>query len=130
MRVINTSLVHPNKNMLIIVSITLFISIITIYILIFNSKPNETNTTSSIVAQQLMQITTTTTITTSHHNITKHSLSNTNAKCIDGSSPVYYLRKGMDSGLQKWIIFFEGGGWCYNLEQCYSRSKTILGKLI
>jgi hypothetical protein len=49
------------------------------------------------------------------------------AKCIDGSSPSYYIRHGTGSGKQKWVIFFEGGGWCYNLEQCYFRSKTRLG---
>lgn len=49
------------------------------------------------------------------------------AKCLDGSSPAYYLRHGSGSGKNKWIILFEGGGWCYDKEQCYHRSKTVLG---
>jgi len=50
-----------------------------------------------------------------------------NARCLDGSPPAYYIRKGYGEGRDKWIVFFEGGGWCYDLEQCYLRSKTILG---
>ena len=49
------------------------------------------------------------------------------AKCLDGSSPAYYFRHGSGSGINKWIVLFEGGGWCYDLEQCYLRSKTVLG---
>ena len=29
-------------------------------------------------------------------------------KCIDGSTPYYYMRKGSDSGLKKWQIHFQG----------------------
>eukprot|EP01038_Epipyxis_sp_PR26KG_P004243 gene4243-6022_t len=54
------------------------------------------------------------------------------AKCLDGTLPSFYLRKSPHfntSNVQskKWFVFFEGGGWCYNLRQCYLRSKTILG---
>jgi hypothetical protein len=52
---------------------------------------------------------------------------NSGAKCLDGSLPAYYLRRGFSSGTDKWIVFFEGGGWCYNLQQCLYRSRTILG---
>ena len=27
----------------------------------------------------------------------------------------------------KWIIHLEGGGWCYNEDDCVERSKTELG---
>ena len=50
-----------------------------------------------------------------------------NAKCIDGSQPIYFLRRGSGDGSQKWIIFFEGGGWCYTLDECYLRSMTDKG---
>jgi len=30
------------------------------------------------------------------------------AKCLDGSPPVYYIRRGYGDGLNKWNIFFEG----------------------
>ena len=36
--------------------------------------------------------------------------------CIDGSSPGYYIRKGYGEGKSKWVLHFEGGGWCYDLE--------------
>lgn len=49
------------------------------------------------------------------------------ARCLDGTSPAYYVRQGSGSGANKWIVFFEGGGWCYDLEQCNLRSNTHLG---
>ena len=38
------------------------------------------------------------------------------AKCIDGSRPAYYLRNGYGNGNGKWMIHFEGGGWCFDYE--------------
>ncbi len=58
-----------------------------------------------------------------------HNSANT-ARCIDGSPPAYYHRSGFGDGKDRWIIFFEGGGWCYDLEACALRSKTILGSSI
>lgn len=52
---------------------------------------------------------------------------NIGAVCMDGSRPGYYLRKGFDSGADKWIIHLHGGAWCYNLQTCYKRRNTILG---
>ena len=37
-------------------------------------------------------------------------IENTEAKCLDGSSPGFYYKKGSD--LKKFILFFSGGGWC------------------
>ena len=47
------------------------------------------------------------------------------AKCMDGSSPAYYYRKGREPS--KWHIHFEGGGWCYDLKTCKERSYGRLG---
>lgn len=47
------------------------------------------------------------------------------ASCLDGSPPAYYLRRG--SVNNKWHVHFEGGGWCFDLEQCFLRSKTDKG---
>lgn len=47
--------------------------------------------------------------------------------CLDGSPPGYYIRHGMDSGSNKWILHMEGGAWCYNSKDCYNRSQTDLG---
>lgn len=49
------------------------------------------------------------------------------ARCLDGSLPVYYYRKGYGDGAQKWLVYFEGGGWCYDLEQCHMRTKSTMG---
>ena len=65
------------------------------------------------------------------------------SKCIDGSAPTYYFRKGLPfiltqqksflnsdtSGQEtlKWHIHFMGGGWCSDLKTCASRAKTIMG---
>lgn len=44
------------------------------------------------------------------------SASHHEAKCLDGSSPAYYIRSGRDDGASKWLVHFEGGGWCFDLE--------------
>jgi hypothetical protein len=49
------------------------------------------------------------------------------ARCVDGSKPAYYLRKGTGSGIKKWLVYYEGGGWCYNYTQCAHRALTDLG---
>jgi hypothetical protein len=46
------------------------------------------------------------------------------AKCLDGSPAAYYYMNGT---VDKWIIFFEGGGWCYDWKQCRRRANTALG---
>lgn len=37
-------------------------------------------------------------------------------RCIDGSLPGYYIRNGYGEGRSKWIVYFEGGGWCFDLK--------------
>ena len=49
------------------------------------------------------------------------------AACLDGSAPLYYHRPGTGDGKNKWYIHHEGGGWCYNLEDCAGRAKGALG---
>lgn len=49
------------------------------------------------------------------------------ARCLDGSLPMFYLRKGTGEGKNKWLIYFEGGGWCFDLPACKARAKTVLG---
>ena len=46
-------------------------------------------------------------------------------KCLDGTSPAYYIRPGAET--TKWYVHHEGGGWCYNEADCVSRSKGDLG---
>jgi len=61
---------------------------------------------------------------------------NNGAVCIDGSPAVYYLGKTNSSeSLNKWVVYFEGGGWCSHntnaagtgFDSCLARSTTTLG---
>lgn len=49
------------------------------------------------------------------------------AVCLDGSPPAYHWDKGFGTGINSWLIHFEGGGWCNNVTSCLSRKKTHLG---
>jgi len=49
------------------------------------------------------------------------------ARCIDGSRPAYYVRKGHGDGENKWVVHFEGGGWCYDYAQCADRKRLLVG---
>ena len=53
-----------------------------------------------------------------------------NAKCLDGSPALYYHRKGTGTGVNKWILYQEGGGWCYTPENCVERSLQYLGSTV
>uniref|UniRef100_A0A7S2Z2W9 Pectin acetylesterase n=1 Tax=Chloropicon laureae TaxID=464258 RepID=A0A7S2Z2W9_9CHLO len=49
------------------------------------------------------------------------------AACLDGSPPGYYFRPGSGSGASSFLLFVDGGGWCYDEDACFERSFTILG---
>jgi hypothetical protein len=57
-------------------------------------------------------------------------LSDRDARCLDGTPGSYLLKRGEGSGAQKWLILFEGGGWCYDLDSCYTRSQQRLGSSV
>ena len=40
---------------------------------------------------------------------------------------LFYALPGTGEGASKFIIHLEGGGWCYNEDDCVERSKTSLG---
>ncbi len=52
-----------------------------------------------------------------------------NARCLDGSPPAYYINKPQVNSINasKYIIYFQGGGWCYTVEECFARSITSIG---
>ena len=50
--------------------------------------------------------------------------SSQDARCLDGSAPLYFLKKGSGSGADKWYVHHEGGGWCVGLEECGLRAKA------
>jgi uncharacterized protein YigE (DUF2233 family) len=39
----------------------------------------------------------------------KFTVDDPDALCLDGSKPAYYVKEG---DISKWVINFEGGGWC------------------
>ena len=49
------------------------------------------------------------------------------AVCLDGTNPGFYWTKGSGSGAKKWVLYFKGGGWCYNEASCLARTKTSIG---
>ncbi|KAH9325143.1 hypothetical protein KI387_005321, partial [Taxus chinensis] len=51
----------------------------------------------------------------------------TGAFCLDGSLPAYRLHRGFGSGTNKWVLQFESGGWCNDIESCIERKSTFKG---
>ncbi|XP_011074219.1 pectin acetylesterase 11 [Sesamum indicum] len=49
------------------------------------------------------------------------------AVCLDGSPPAYYFRKGFGDGIDNWVIFLEGGGWCASNKGCLDRTNMSTG---
>ena len=50
---------------------------------------------------------------------------NSGAVCLDGGPADYYFAKGEET--TKYVLFFQGGGWCFNEDDCWSRRNTSLG---
>ena len=51
----------------------------------------------------------------------------TGAYCLDGTPAAYYFKHGSNANSTKWVLFIQGGGWCYNEEDCARRAQTSLG---
>ncbi|KAM7504763.1 hypothetical protein LguiB_003667 [Lonicera macranthoides] len=49
------------------------------------------------------------------------------AYCLDGSLPAYHLHRGFGAGARNWLLQFEGGGWCNDLNSCLERANTRRG---
>ncbi|XP_056673302.1 palmitoleoyl-protein carboxylesterase NOTUM isoform X2 [Monodelphis domestica] len=52
-----------------------------------------------------------------------HLLLNTSVTCNDGSPAGYYLKES--KGSRRWLLFLEGGWYCFNQENCDSRYDTM-----
>nr|CAG4642376.1 EOG090X02ZJ [Evadne anonyx] len=52
-------------------------------------------------------------------------LKDKNAVCNDGSSAGYFIRKSY--GSKRWIIFLEGGWYCYDKRSCEARWSRLRG---
>lgn len=44
-----------------------------------------------------------------------------NAVCNDGTPAVYYYRPGTGSGVNRWVLFLAGGGFCFSVDSCTLR---------
>ena len=53
------------------------------------------------------------------------------AKCLDGTPPAFYYRAANTSAdasaSSKYVLYFKGGGWCYNETSCAARAGGIIG---
>ncbi|KAK1409141.1 hypothetical protein QVD17_35666 [Tagetes erecta] len=49
------------------------------------------------------------------------------AYCLDGSLPAYHIHTGFGAGANNWLLQFEGGGWCNDIETCADRAQTRRG---
>ncbi|XP_051904239.1 palmitoleoyl-protein carboxylesterase notum1a isoform X1 [Hippocampus zosterae] len=57
------------------------------------------------------------------HDMRLHFVDNASVTCNDGSPAGYYLKESR--GSRRWLIFLEGGWYCFNKENCDSRYETM-----
>ncbi|XP_030627169.1 inactive palmitoleoyl-protein carboxylesterase notum1b [Chanos chanos] len=57
------------------------------------------------------------------HDMKLHFLENTSVTCNDGTPAGYYLKESR--GSRRWLVFLEGGWYCFNKQTCDSRYKTM-----
>lgn len=53
------------------------------------------------------------------NRLTRKYLYNNNVTCNDGSSAGYYIRRNSQS--RRWVIYLEGGWFCYDKTSCEAR---------
>ncbi|KVI10106.1 Pectinacetylesterase [Cynara cardunculus var. scolymus] len=56
-----------------------------------------------------------------------HGAAATGAYCLDGSLPAYHIHRGSGAGERNWLLQFEGGGWCNDIESCAERARSRRG---
>jgi hypothetical protein len=52
------------------------------------------------------------------------------AMCLDGSPPAIYMKSANlsdPSAANKWVLYFKGGGWCFDNVSCAGRAKGLIG---
>merc|ERR1719456_180668 len=51
------------------------------------------------------------------------------ARCLDGSAPGFYFQAAPAKSQtpNSWVLYFKGGGWCYDEKSCAMRAKGQLG---
>ena len=53
-----------------------------------------------------------------------HMQDKADALCLDGSPAAFSYQEGSSN---QWVIFFQGGAWCYTEDDCLERAQTDLG---
>uniref|UniRef100_A0A7S2VUL2 Pectin acetylesterase n=1 Tax=Norrisiella sphaerica TaxID=552664 RepID=A0A7S2VUL2_9EUKA len=63
------------------------------------------------------------------HKLPEEIANSTGAVCLDGTPPAFYLAPAETASPKNtsWVIFFRGGGWCYDADECAERAMTDLG---
>uniref|UniRef100_A0A3Q2PUA8 Notum, palmitoleoyl-protein carboxylesterase n=1 Tax=Fundulus heteroclitus TaxID=8078 RepID=A0A3Q2PUA8_FUNHE len=56
-------------------------------------------------------------------NMKLHLLKNSSVTCNDGSPAGYYIKES--KGSRRWLLFLEGGWYCFNRQTCSSRYETM-----
>ena len=65
--------------------------------------------------------------------LTEEQYATQGAFCLDGGAPGFYFKaadpsKSSDTAAStSWVLYFKGGGWCYNEKDCKSRAAGSLG---
>ena len=50
------------------------------------------------------------------------------AVCLDGSPGAFFFSPAADAAnANNWQIYFQGGGWCYEEQDCWNRAKSHIG---
>ena len=62
------------------------------------------------------------------HMMSDKGLKYDGAVCLDGTDAGFYIQLATDPAhANDWQLYFQGGGWCYDEEDCYGRSMNNLG---
>lgn len=67
---------------------------------------------------------------TSRSSYQRHILISEYSACLDGTPPSYYISYSNSADATKWMINFQGGGWCYDELSCLYRTQGQMGSSI
>ncbi|MEM7129290.1 MAG: pectin acetylesterase-family hydrolase [Chloroflexota bacterium] len=45
----------------------------------------------------------------------------------NGTTPLFYFRRGVGTGADKWVFYFQGGGTCFDEDSCDGRLPNLTG---
>jgi hypothetical protein len=59
--------------------------------------------------------------------VDQEAAARTGAFCLDGSRPGYYYTADPSGNFTHWLLYFKGGGWCYDEDSCAARARGEIG---